>query len=115
MDRRRIARVDLGHGGHHHHGHGSDFYFGYSPWWWGGYGYGYGYPYYYPYYSYPSYAYAYPPYSYGYYDDDVYIEPSDSYERSDGYWYYCESKKGYYPTVPECPEDWIKVPPSDVD
>jgi hypothetical protein len=27
------------------------------------------------------------------------------------YWYYCPSAKGYYPTVPTCPEVWIKVPP----
>lgn len=27
------------------------------------------------------------------------------------YWYYCESAKGYYPAVPNCPEQWIKVAP----
>jgi hypothetical protein len=27
------------------------------------------------------------------------------------YWYYCESAKGYYPSVPNCPEEWIKVAP----
>ena len=27
------------------------------------------------------------------------------------YWHYCESAKGYYPTVPNCPEQWIKVAP----
>jgi hypothetical protein len=25
-------------------------------------------------------------------------------------WYYCASAKGYYPSVPTCPEAWIKVP-----
>jgi hypothetical protein len=25
-------------------------------------------------------------------------------------WYYCASAKGYYPTVPSCPEPWVKVP-----
>ena len=27
------------------------------------------------------------------------------------YWYYCQSANGYYPTVPSCPEAWVKVPP----
>jgi len=27
------------------------------------------------------------------------------------YWYYCSSARAYYPTVPRCPEPWIKVPP----
>ena len=26
------------------------------------------------------------------------------------FWYYCSSAKGYYPTVPSCPEEWVKVP-----
>src|SRR6185437_5284501 len=26
------------------------------------------------------------------------------------YWYYCSSAKQYYPTVPSCPEEWVKVP-----
>ena len=29
----------------------------------------------------------------------------------EGYWYYCESSKAYYPSVPMCAEAWIKVPP----
>jgi len=88
-----------------------------SPWWWGN-----TYPYYYPYsYGYPAYSYPYPSYAYppayddraAYPDEDqVYVQqPSQSEGRSDGYWYYCESKRGYYPRVAECPEDWIKVPP----
>jgi hypothetical protein len=28
-----------------------------------------------------------------------------------GYWYYCPSARAYYPTVPTCPEVWIKVAP----
>jgi hypothetical protein len=113
-----------GHGGHGDHGHhgwhghgGSSIYFGYGPWWgWGypyyypydyGYGYGYGYPYYYP-----APGYAYPP-SYPSDEDQVYVEPpaAGSDQRAEGYWYYCESKRGYYPKVETCPEDWIKVPP----
>jgi hypothetical protein len=27
------------------------------------------------------------------------------------YWYYCESRQGYYPQVRACPEPWVKVPP----
>ena len=26
------------------------------------------------------------------------------------FWYFCQSVRGYYPTVPDCPEPWIKVP-----
>ena len=29
----------------------------------------------------------------------------------ESYWYYCPSAGAYYPTVPACPEPWIKVPP----
>ena len=97
---------------------------GVSPWWWGypswsypyyGYGYGGGWGYG------PSYSYSYPyayPYSHPYrrdpyYEDDqVYAERGDGARTSDGYWYYCESKRGYYPRIAECPEDWIRVPPT---
>lgn len=27
------------------------------------------------------------------------------------YWYYCASKRGYYPYVKDCPETWMKVVP----
>jgi hypothetical protein len=36
----------------------------------------------------------------------VYIEQSPP-----GYWYYCPSAKGYYPSVPSCPESWVRVAP----
>src|SRR4030095_14887500 len=26
------------------------------------------------------------------------------------YWYYCPSAKAYYPSVPSCAEEWVKVP-----
>jgi hypothetical protein len=29
----------------------------------------------------------------------------------EGYWHYCDSAKGYYPSVPSCREPWILVPP----
>jgi hypothetical protein len=100
------------HGGHGHgwHGHGgSSVYFGLSPWWWGGwypYSYGYAYPYYYPSYAYPAYPDA------AYSDEDqVYGEREpDTQPRAEGYWYYCESKRGYYPRIAQCPEEWVRVP-----
>ena len=83
----------------HFHGHfhgrgvivvGPSFWWG--PWWWG-------YPYYYP-------PYYYPP--------QIVVQPAPIY--TDGappqsYWYYCPSAEAYYPTVPTCPEAWVKVPP----
>jgi len=30
-----------------------------------------------------------------------------------GYWYYCQERKGYYPTVKSCPSTWQKVAPSN--
>jgi hypothetical protein len=74
-------------GGHWHGG----VFVGVGPYWgpyWGGY------PYWgYPYWGYPGPYYAYPP--------PVVVT---------AYWYYCPSAKGYYPTVPSCPEEWVKVP-----
>lgn len=29
-----------------------------------------------------------------------------------GYWYYCQERSGYYPTVDSCPGPWQKVAPS---
>ncbi len=79
--------------------------------------------------SYPAYAYPYPypdpcPYPYPYRrettvivgEPPVYIErpqraaPPPA-PREEAYWHYCESLGGYYPDVPSCPEDWIRVPP----
>ena len=28
-----------------------------------------------------------------------------------GYWYFCDSPQGFYPTVKECPTPWKAVPP----
>ncbi len=89
-----------GHGGRGFHGHpgfhghfrghgvivvGPTFWWG--PWW------------YYP-----------PPY---YYSPQVVVQPAPIIvgEYAQAYWYYCPSFKAYYPTVPTCPEVWIKVPP----
>ena len=85
---------------HHHHsrvvvGVG----FGFGPYWgWPG-------PYYYPpaYYP-PAVVYAQPP------------APTHYVERADppqaGYWYYCETSRGYYPYVKDCPSGWKAVPPA---
>jgi len=84
-----------GHNGFHGHFHGHGVIV-VGPWW----GPWWGYPYYYP-------PYYYPP--------QVVVQPAPIYTDSpappESYWYYCPSAKAYYPTVPTCPEVWIKVPP----
>lgn len=64
--------------------------------------------------------------SYYYYPPPVYVaptviqaQPPVYVERHDppvtdqqGWWYYCDSGKGYYPYVKECPGGWRKVPPA---
>jgi hypothetical protein len=44
----------------------------------------------------------------------VVVEPPPVYveQPKPGFWYYCPSAGGYYPTVPSCPEPWVPVPPS---
>jgi len=89
------------------------------PYWW------YGAPYYAypsPYYAYPPPYTAYPP-SYYSYPPPVAVEQPPAYiEREpapspaapsepQAYWYYCASANAYYPTVPSCPEAWVRVPP----
>ncbi len=39
----------------------------------------------------------------------VYIQQPPPENRD--YWYYCESPRGYYPYVKECPGGWMKVLP----
>lgn len=113
-------------GGHGHRGgHGYRGGRGYR----GGYGYKRGYSGSWGYgpWGYPAYGYRYPsPYVYTYpypsetrviiEDPPVYVERPQSAARipappQHGFWHYCESRSGYYPDVPSCPEDWIKVPP----
>jgi len=76
------------------------FVFG-GPWYWGP-------AYYYPppYYNYPPPAY-YPPAS-----PPVYVEREDAPAAAQGWWYYCEQSRGYYPYVKECPGGWKRVPPA---
>ncbi len=69
-------------------------------------------PWYYPppYYYYPPY---YPPVVIERTAPPVYIEqtpPAETGARTD-YWYYCQSRGGYYPNVKECPDGWMKVLP----
>ena len=64
------------------------------------------------------------PWPYYYYPAPVYApvvvsppQPVQYVERNDqplqsGYWYYCETSRGYYPYVKECPSGWKAVPPS---
>ena len=42
----------------------------------------------------------------------VYVERNDAPAQSQGYWYYCETSRGYYPYVKECPGGWKAVPPA---
>jgi hypothetical protein len=94
------------HGGGYHGGgwHGRVYIGG--PWWWGP-------PF--PYYPYPYYPYSYYPYSYYPPYPPVVVDrgPQVYIERplEPGYWYYCPGAKAYYPTVRECAEGWIRVPP----
>jgi hypothetical protein len=92
------------HGGYGWHGGwGGSVYLGLGPWW--------GYPY--PYYAYPySYPYPYPyPYSYSSpYPSYAAPAPAAPAASPPSVWYYCRSKKGYYPYVSSCPEAWQQVP-----
>ncbi len=72
---------------------GPGFWWG-PPWWW------YGAP---PYYTYPGPVIVREP--------PVYIERGPAPPTPEVYWYYCESTGDYYPSVPACPEPWVKIPP----
>jgi hypothetical protein len=63
-------------------------------------------PYYYPapYYYPPTVVIAQPP------GPTQYVERAA--EPQAGYWYYCETSRGYYPYVKECPSGWKAVPPA---
>jgi len=39
----------------------------------------------------------------------TYVQSRDTAPES--YWYYCQSAKGYYPYVKECPSGWQRVAP----
>ena len=83
-----------------------------------GVGFGFGYPYwggpfwspwYYPppYYHYPAPAYYVPA------QPITYIEQSSTQAAEQGgWWYYCDTARGYYPYVKECPSGWQRVSPT---
>lgn len=68
----------------------------------------------YPYYWYPPPPVYYAPPTVVVEQPPVYVErqptPPPAPPAPTAYWYYCQSAKGYYPTVPSCPEEWVKVP-----
>jgi hypothetical protein len=69
-----------------------------------------------PYWGWPG-PYYYPP---AYYPPAVIVAqpaaPTQYVERAEqpqsGYWYYCETSRGYYPYVKDCPSGWKAVPPA---
>ena len=80
-----------------------------------------------PLWYYPSYYYPPPPYYYPYYPPPVVVQPSsppvyverptesapaNQPAQQQGWWYYCEQTRGYYPYVKSCPGGWQKVPPA---
>jgi hypothetical protein len=105
------------HGGFHHgfghHGFRSRVFIGVGPFW------GAGWPYWGP----PYYWGAWGPYPYYYgypyagatflmeQQPQTYIQQQPP-PATTQYWYYCASAKAYYPRVAECPEPWVKVPPT---
>jgi len=83
-------------------------------------GIGFGYPYWGPFWSpwyYPPPYYYYPP-AVVVREPVTYIEQGNisgaSAQSADSgsWWYYCESSRGYYPYVRECPTGWQRVPPA---
>jgi hypothetical protein len=99
-------------GGHSHRFHGhrhghfhSRVFIGFGPGYWG-------YPY--PYWYYPP-PVVYAPPRVVVQEAPVYVQqpaaPAAPAPAPEQFWYYCESAKGYYPSVPNCPEQWIKVAP----
>lgn len=61
-----------------------------------------------PYYPYPPPVIVSPP------PPPVYIEQAPTREVNPppkNYWYYCTNPPGYYPTIKECPDGWLKVVP----
>lgn len=70
-------------------------------------------PYWGPYWGWgPAYYYP-PPY---YYYPPAPAQPTEYIERIDpseqGWWYYCEESRGYYPYVKECAAGWKRVSPT---
>jgi hypothetical protein len=86
-----------------HHGPRVSIGLGFGPYWG---------PYWGPGYYYPPPAYYYPPpYAVAPAAPAQYVERSDQ-PLQQGYWYYCETSRGYYPYVKECATGWKAVPPA---
>jgi hypothetical protein len=85
--------------GHSHSG----IFIGVGPFWWGP-------PYPYWTYYHPAYHVYVPP-AVIVEEPRLYIQQAPPPPPSGPYWYYCPSARAYYPTVRECPEPWVKVPP----
>ena len=112
-----------GHGGNAHvggahgggNGHGDGGWHRGGPGWWGvGLGLGLGWD---AVYADPYLGYPYPTYVYPYGPAAVVVEPSappaamvQPNPPPVSNWYYCDSAKGYYPYVKDCPEGWRTVP-----
>jgi hypothetical protein len=100
-------------GGHYKGGTSYSFWFGPGVWWAPYWAPGYVAPYY-TYYPFP-YPVPYPPGS----NTTVIVQPPVYVQRppatpappEEGFWYWCQSRGGYYPDVPSCPEGWVKVAP----
>ena len=85
---------------HHHHGPRGSLGLGFGPYWgpyWGPWGYA-------PYYP-PTVVVAQPA------APTQYVERAEPAPQA-GYWYYCETSRGYYPYVKECATGWKAVPPA---
>jgi hypothetical protein len=97
-----VVPSDAWHAGRHRHpGVRTRVFVGFGPsFWWGP-------PYPYWYYPPPYYVYSPPPVVVE--EPPVYIQQPPASAPS-SFWYYCSSAKAYYPTVPTCPEAWIRVP-----
>jgi hypothetical protein len=100
--------ADSRRGGHHHRPFvHSRVFIGVGPAvWWG--------PYPYWYYPPPPYAVYAPPVVYApppvvVPEPQVYIQQAPP--SAEQFWYYCQSAQAYYPSVPSCPEAWVKVAP----
>jgi hypothetical protein len=89
---------------HHHHGFRSRVFFGVGlgpAFWWGA-----------PTWYYPPPAYVYSPPPVVIREPPVYVQQAPATgPLEEGYWYYCQSARAYYPTAPSCAEPWVKVPP----
>jgi hypothetical protein len=80
------------------------FHFG-APFYWG--------PYWSPWWYHPAPYYYHPAPAYVPAQPTTYIEQGSAPAGdSGGWWYYCDTSRGYYPYVKECPSGWQRVPPA---